>query len=163
MGDASLSTDTDAQASPETFERVVHVSPAYDERDEGYGIGACRIAFILKGERGAVQFMIGTDWYLPHVQKEPSTRRLSQHVKPDGWDVGYHSRVPMHDDQPSMECDLTPEGRCFYDGSGLMADEWIPEFLAGGTEWLWPRLERQYRDMFEDSSDPETNQRDRDQ
>lgn len=140
------------------FEKIVTVSPAYSKRDpdpkKDYGIGACRIVFVLKGPNGAVQFMIGTDWYLPQTQRE---NREWQHkfdsdfdkIKPEGWDVGYHSPRPLYEGQSKMDrCDILPDG-CYYDGSGLMADEWIPEFLAGGTEWLWPRLERFYRERLE--------------
>lgn len=56
------------------FERIVDIRPAFDKRDpdpaKDYGIGACRIAFVLKGPKGAVQFVIGTDWYLPHTQRQ---------------------------------------------------------------------------------------------
>lgn len=39
-------------------------------------------------------------------------------------------------------------GKCYYDGSGLQADEWLKEFLEGGTDWLWPKLEERYYLQF---------------
>lgn len=142
------------------FERIVWVSPAYDKRSDdpakNYGICACRITFILKGPLGAIDFMIGTDWYLPETQREKRSwqqqydRRFDK-IKPDGWDVGYHSPKPMYEGQEPLhhDCDLIDGGVCYYDGSGLQAQEIIPDFLAGGTEWLWPYLEGRYRDQFE--------------
>ena len=140
------------------FEKIVWVSPAFDKRDDdpakNYGVGACRVTFILKGALGAVQFMIGTNWHLPHVQRE---KRSWQHdyetrfdkIYPEGWDVGYHSPKPMYDDhKPMAKCDVI-DGDCYYDGSSLWADEWIEDFLKGGTDWLWPKLEEVYRERFE--------------
>ena len=139
------------------FERIVTVSPAFDKRDpipsKNYGIGACRITFVLKGSRGAVQFMFGTNWYVPsareHLKKfPPGYRDLQQ--KPEGWDIGYHSPKPMHKGQTPIKskCQFVKGGKCYYDGSGLRADEWVEDFVAGGTEWLWKKLEEEYRHWF---------------
>lgn len=142
------------------FERIVTVSPAFDKRSsdpsKDYGIGACRITFILRGPKGAVQFMVGTNWYLPHTQRENRKWQYDFDVRfdkinPQGWDVGYHSPVPMYEGQTAMggKCEHVRGGECFYDGSGLRAEEWVPKFLAGGTDWLWPALEEDYRERFE--------------
>lgn len=140
------------------FQQIVQVTPAYSKRDpdtkKDYGIGACRIRFILKGPKGAVQFMIGTTWFLPQTQRENRKWQYDfdckfDQIHPQGWDVGFHSPVPMYEGQTHMDsCDVL-EGNCYYDGSSLRADEWVPNFLAGGTEWLWPKLEEEYRSLFE--------------
>lgn len=133
------------------FEKIVEVQPAFDRLAEGYGIGSCRIRFVLKGPKGAVQFLIGTDWYVPsareHLANFP-TSRLDLQRKPDGWDVGYHSPEPMYEGQGAMKCELMPGGECYYDGSSLRADEWVENFVAGGTSWLWPKLEEEYHSLF---------------
>ena len=148
------------------LERIVWVSSGFDKRHtdpkKNYGIGACRITFVLKGAEGAVQFMIGTDWYPPVVQRE---RRQQRHdfdtrfdkIKPDGWDVGYHSPKPMYEGQTPMErsCELVAGGVCYYDGSGLRADDWVEQFILGGTPWLWPQLETEYRVRFLDDEPPD--------
>lgn len=148
----------------EGFTQRVTVSPAYDFRPEhthrpgDYGIGACRVTFVLIGPKGAVQFMIGTDWYTEsarqHLAKFPR-RPLHQEREPDGWDLGYHSPVEKYEGQGSRPCDLLPGGECFYDGSGLNADEMVEAFINGGTEWLWPHLEKYYRCTFEGAEFPE--------
>lgn len=157
------------------FERIVTCSPAFDGRpasagglaewrtpgmrpDDGtphtnYGIGGVVITFILKGDAGAVQFKINTDWYPPHVQKVSHQREW---LRPDGWDVGYHSPTPQYEGQEPIaepgECPYVPEGcPCYYDGSGLRAEEWVKEYLLpGGSEAVWKALEEEYATLFID-------------
>jgi len=54
--------------------REIKFSPAYDKRDpdpsKNYGIHGVTITFLLKGEKGAVQFVLYTNWHLPHVDHE---------------------------------------------------------------------------------------------
>ena len=38
---------------------------------------------------------------------------------------------------------------------GLNADEVIEGFLAGGTDWLWPKLEEYYACIFEGAPFPD--------
>ena len=137
----------------EKFERIVKVSPAFDKRDanpaKNYGIGSCRITFILKGELGAIQFVISTDWYVQSAREHLKRFPPRHSGKPDGWDVGYHSPKPMYEGQSVQvsDCDLVG-GPCHYDGSSCLADEWVEDFVAGGTEWLWPKMEAEYGERF---------------
>ena len=146
------------------FERIVRVTGAYDKRSnnpqQNYGICACRIFFILKGRKGAVQFLVGTNWHLSHVQREYRAWQYnfdckSDRIEPSGWAVEYHALEPRYDGQTSMECDLLEGGRCYYDGSSLRAYEWVPKFIEGGTDWLWPALEAEYHDLFDVSETEE--------
>ena len=142
-----------------SFERIVTVLPAYDRRDpdpkKNRGICEVRIKFALKGPKGAVQFLVGTNWHLPatheRLQQEGYFDRRSRGTQPMGWEVRYHSPAPMYEGQTPITDDCRHlDGRpCYSDGSSLTADEWIPEFLAGGTDWLWPRLETYYAEVFE--------------
>lgn len=70
-----------------------------------------------------------------------------------GTDVGYHSPVPMYEDQRSMECELIEGGKCYYDGSGLRADEWVKEIFSlrgkRPEELIWEKLEQEYKERFE--------------
>lgn len=68
---------------------------------------------------------------------------------PQGWDVGYHSPVALYTDQQPAECDMMPSGKCFYDGSSLRATEWAKKFVEGGTDWLWPTMERELKEIEE--------------
>ena len=139
--------------APEGFERLVLVNPAYDKRSselgKNYGIGSCVIYFILKGQLGAVQFAIGTNWHVPSARKHLKGKPpYMQDHKPMGWDVGYHSPVPTYDNEDPMDCYILEEGKCYYDGSSLRAEDWIDDFIAGGTGWLWPKLMEDYNRIF---------------
>jgi hypothetical protein len=48
------------------------ITPAYDKRaadpNKNYGVHGCEFRFYVKGERGAIQFVVYSHWHLPHVQ-----------------------------------------------------------------------------------------------
>lgn len=160
------------------FERIVEFYPAFDGRppEKGglaewrtkgmkpydgtdhtnYGIGGVNIKFVLKGSKGAIQFLIGTDWFPPHVQEQMFNREsFRSHyfsVQPDGWDVGYHSPVPMHDGQEVMaqDCEYLDHKPCYYDGSSLRADTWVKGILLKeGSGGVWKAMEKEYAVRFE--------------
>ena len=139
---------------------MLHKNPS-----KNYGIASCRVFFYVIGDKGAVQWMIGTDWYpeaaRDHLRKVRTPAFLAQfgdieRVQPECWDIGYHSRAPMYEGQTSMsdECHLLG-GECYYDGSGIWAEEWREGFLNGGTDWLWPKLEEYYRYIFDGGELPD--------
>lgn len=150
--------------------------------------------FVVKGELGAVQFVLYTNWQLPHVVKEWEEKygrdnMPSVFCRPIPADVGYHSPKPMYEDQRPIgstkvdheammrnldrmrqkkegEGDFTWEetahdtgtftpcewlgGKpCYYDGSGLAAEEYFKTLVAEGSEALWEKLEGYYKETFE--------------
>ena len=148
-----------AQGVSDHFKKSVTFAPAYDKRDpdpsKNYGIGGVRIRFVLVGPKGAVQFLLLTDWYPAHVQREVNPHNIfASELKPRGADVGYHSPKPRYDGQESMgPCEHLDGAECFYDGSGLRAMEWVPEFLEGGDAWVWRKLEGVYREVVGEEQD----------
>ena len=137
------------------FEKIVQVQGAYDKRDpdqkKNYGIGSMTLRFILKGEKGATQFIFNTCQHLRHVADEMYTNNRSLKHNPFhgmGTDIGYHSPKPMYEGQTPMDCDVLG-GQCYYDGSSLQAQEFEDEFLRGGDDAVWPMLEARYRDLFD--------------
>ena len=146
----------------EIFEHIVRFSPAYDKRDEdpkkNYGIASMRIWFILKGKNGAVQILLGTDWFLPETiaeykrignkNKNPpcDLREDPQFLK--CWDVGYHSPKPVFKGQKKHKCDIL--GKCYYDGSSLRGDDddIVEHFMKEGSDFIWKYLEKEYNIMF---------------
>lgn len=143
------------------FTRRVDFSPSYNflrPTDDNYGIGAMRIRFVLIGPKGAIQWMIGTEWFIASARqhlRQFSERDIDNLRKPSGWDLGYHAREKQYDRQQSMgPCEYLDGAECFYDGSSLNADLLIEGFLAGGDEWLWPQLESYYRCRFEGADFP---------
>jgi hypothetical protein len=141
--------------------REVAFESAFDRRDpdpkKNCGIHGVEIRFILTGKKGATQFVIYTNWFLPHVQKELYAKgNISHRLKfgqpePMGADIGYHSRTPQYKGQAKMRggCQYLGGKPCYYDGSGLRADEFIPAFLSGGSDAVWKMLEDEYRRRFE--------------
>lgn len=138
-----------------TLEKIVRMSGAFDKRNpdpsKNYGVHGMEIRFVLKGDAGAVQFVVFTPMHLPHVQEEMwrnNRHREWNPFEPMGADIGYHAREPQYEGQESMTCDLLPEGRCYYDGTSLGADEFMPTFLAGGDKAVWKMLEERYVERF---------------
>jgi len=138
------------------MERIVEFSPAYDKRHsdpkQNYGIGAVEIRFLLKGALGAMQFLLGTDWYPRELQA--SLRRKDADrgwfgVQPMPWDIGYHSRVPRHEGQGAMgPCEYLDGATCWYDGSSLQAEPIRDALLERGDAGVWDALEKRYIDTF---------------
>jgi len=152
------------------MERIIKFHPAYDKRDpdpsKNYGIHGVEIRFLLKGEHGAVQFLIYTDWQLPHIQRDksafPPLEKFGT-LEPWGVDLGYHSDKPIRDyhketrtsdddwNTPSRECPYTTSGRCYYDGSGLNAERLVAVLLSEGDSGIWRELEEYYHRTFGDN------------
>ena len=112
--------------------------------------GRIIIRFLLKGDKGVVQFVVATDWY----SKEEQAQRLPPYyeTRPVGWDLGYHSRTPRYkDEKPFVDsCEFLDGAPCYYDGSGLAADDLRDKFLEGGDAVVWSELEAYYAHIFEE-------------
>lgn len=145
------------------MERQIHFRAAYDKRpkaptDPNYGIHGVEIQFVLKGTKGATQFLLYTNWQLPHVTQERCGRRYDAIDGDAHWmerplpaDIGYHSPVPLWDGQESLtdNC-LILGGRCYYDGSSLNAEPVYHRLLAEGDAGVWAALEEYYTRTFGD-------------
>lgn len=134
------------------FERNIYVTPPFDKRhsnpSKNYGIGSIQIRWVIKGEKGAVQFLMSTGTYLPSSFDEKGS--IFNAGRPSAWDIGYHSPTPMFEGQTlvSDNCEFI-EGPCYYDGSGLQAEEPMNVFLEKGSEALWKYLIEYYNSQFE--------------
>lgn len=147
----SNSATVGGYAETGNLQRIVKFSKAFDKRNpepsKNYGVGGVNCWMILKGEKGAVQFAFTTGIYLPHVLDEWEAKGYAN--KPMGMDVGYHSPTPMYEGQTQMDnCDLSPEGKCYYDGSGLRGEDWFKIFMEEGDEAIWKLLEEDYKERF---------------
>jgi len=137
------------------MEKIVEVSPAFDKRDpdpnKNFGVHGCNLKFLLKGERGVVQFLIYTNWHLPHVTKDFERRDLGPSAwQPMAADVGYHSPVPMDEEQEPIteHCEYLDGKPCYYDGSGLYAEDVFQDMLREGDIAIWRHLEKYYVNHF---------------
>jgi len=143
-----------------TFERIIKIRPAYDKRDpdprKDYGIHGCDLVMVLKGDAGAVSFILFTKWYLPHVTNELAHRSTNspENIKclftplPAGLD--YHSPYPMYENQSlsTNECEYLDGKPCYCDGSFLAADEVFEILLREGSDGVWAYLKNCYIRQF---------------
>jgi hypothetical protein len=158
-----------------TFERQVTFRAAYDRRDpdpgKNYGVHGVEIRFVLIGPKGAAQFLLYTNWMLPHVQKERDEYTLDKILagdrlyrddpfyshKPMAADLGYHAREPRYEGQKKYDvCDFI-EGGCYYDGSTSNAEPVFDRLLHEGEDGVWAELEDYYRNRFGERYDDEVS------
>lgn len=124
--------------------REIKWEPGFDHRNDPdptkrqYGCRGMTIRFLLHGERGTMQFVISTGW-LPGQQW-----KAEKVLGPMATDVGYHWDSPRYEGQGWLECSVRPNGRCYYDGSSLMADELFAKFTTVGEAAVWELLEQRY-------------------
>lgn len=149
------------EAKAGKFERIQRVRLPFDRRHEdpkkNYGIHGFDIWFILKGPKGATQFMFSIHSFLPHIEREERPKWIakgSDYKKTiSGYDVGYHSLIPQYEDHAESNCDLFPGQKCYYDGSSLLADKWVQEIFSirdkHPDERVWEMLEEEYNYRFE--------------
>jgi hypothetical protein len=138
-----------------TFERIVQVQAPYDRRHpdpkKNCGIHGMTLRFILKGKKGATQFVFYTAQHLRHVADELYARGGNQYNPFHGMgaDIGYHAYKPLHAGQEVSfeECDILG-CPCYYDGTSRGAMEFEEEFLRGGDAVVWPMLEARYKEIF---------------
>ena len=143
----------------EKLARDIVFRPAYDKRHsdpmKNYGISGVDILFILKGEKGAVSFVIFTGWHLPHIEKDYERKGLQAGVeyrcsRPMPADLGYHSIKKLHNYLIKHDkCEFTRTGYCYYDGSTMNAQKPFDILVRKGGEALWKYLEKYYRSVFD--------------
>ena len=141
------------------LERIIKFRPAFDRRhpdpNKNYGVHGVEMKWVLKGAKGAVQFVVFTNWHLPHVTEMLDARldrtypHLSCHPQPS--DLGYHSPVPMYADQEPVDssCEWTG-GVCYYDGSTTNAESVFETLVREGDEACWAVIEKYYQETFKE-------------
>jgi hypothetical protein len=125
----------------------------------GHGRHGMSLRWVLSGPHGAVQWVLNMfNWIPGNVaygmieNKGPWSAVPAHRTIGDGMavDLGYHSPVPLWEGQGKQpsECDLLPEGYCYYDGSALNAEPVLEAFLAHGPHAVWASLGRYYSERF---------------
>lgn len=102
------------------FKETTTLTAARDGRDpdphKDYGIHGVELRMVLQGPEGAVQFLLYTNWQLPHVQREMDEKAIERirdrdddgkmqlrcFYHPLPADLGYHSPKPMYEGQSAM-------------------------------------------------------------
>lgn len=143
------------------LERRIEFTAAYDKRStdpkKNYGIHGCDMRWYLIGPDVAIQFVVYTNWHLPHVTREQMSRPYDATGGDPHWmerplpaDIGYHSRKPAYEGQSVTREDChVLGGPCYYDGSSLQAEAVFRILLAEGSDGVWREMERRYADMLE--------------
>jgi hypothetical protein len=160
-----MKSDSVNPASPGApFERLIEILPAFDsDPHKDYGIHGVEMRFVLKGPRGAVSFLLYTNWQLPHVTRETDERTAAKALAggdiavalrclyhPIPADRGYHSPVPLYEGQRALgPCPYLDGAPCYYDGSSLNARVVFEALLREGGEGVWKELEYYYRSALE--------------
>lgn len=144
------------------FKKEIVFLPAWDKTSDdpakNCGVHSVEMHFRLTGAKGMVQFVTYTNWHLPHVQKMLlSSRSMNEaiggdphwSVRPTPADLGYHSLVPMYEGQIKRDdCQYLPGGTCYYDGSGLAAEDVFKILVEQGSEGVWKYMAEYYNDQF---------------
>ena len=140
------------QKMSDNSERILRIRMPFDRRHptplKNYGVGAMFFQMVYLKENNATQFTFSVPFYLPHVARNLPHNSLCEGT---GFDVGYHANKPQWENQNPMDnCDLLIEGKCYYDGSSLQADERYKKFIQqkDAFDWAWKQLESDWQERF---------------
>lgn len=114
-----------------------------------HGVHGLQIRWLVIGDKGAVQFLLFTNWMV-----EPERFNARSAFAPLPADLGYHSRTPQYEGQTPFDCEYVPDGKCYYDGSGVNAQEPFAVLCNDGIDALWAYLESYYQHVFEGGEFP---------
>lgn len=132
-------------------ERAVVFEPGYDSGGYDYGVHGMNIRWLLRGPLGVTQFLVFTSW-IPGQVDVPNLNDRT--FGPMGADLGYHARNRNADYQtPSDSCEYLNGDPCFYDGSGLQAQELLQKFVVLGETVIWETLQDRYAIWLEGRDD----------
>lgn len=137
------------------FEEAFGIRAAFDKRDptpqKNYGIHGMDLQFFLRGPKGVIQFVIYTNWHLPHVEEEMLNKEVTDTIDikcrflPLPAIIGCHSPVPKYEDQiPAALCPLLGRKDCYYYGSDLCAEDVFRVMVAEGRDGLSKELRKWY-------------------
>lgn len=123
-----------------------------------HGSSGMIIHFAAMGEHGAVSFAVNTGWLpqqtLPNSIRYRSIREWcapgSAAHYPMPLDLGYHSKTPRYEGQTICQdkCEYCDGKPCYYDGSGLNANDAMYALVNGGDKALWEFLDAYYECVF---------------
>lgn len=123
-----------------------------------HGRYGMNIRFVVKGEHGAVQFLLYTGW-TPQYAKPSSIGMLACDwgASTIPTDLGYYSKTARYDGQKPIDeaCEFCDGQPCYYDGSSLNANDAMYALVNGGGDALWTFLEGYYAATFNNEDYPQ--------
>lgn len=140
----------------EVLEKVVRFFPAYDFRNpnsqKNYGVGDIQVCMLLKGERGAVDFIFNTGIFLRKTLKK--THNLARRGEVN---VGYHSYERFFEWQNShKDCNFLNGKVCYNGSSGLDAQKYLDILINKGDNVVWELLKEYYFKVFSEANTIQT-------
>ena len=143
---------------PSDLEKTIEFQPGHALKQlrgpgsaNNYGIGSIVMAFYVKGPKGATQFTVSLGW-VPEMVPGRFGGKDFRRKGAMAYDLGYHATVPQWEGQEDYrrdDCELTPNGVCYYDGSGLQASALLNQFVMTGDDAvIWKTLVERYRELI---------------
>jgi hypothetical protein len=149
------------------FIKTVRFFPATDRRNDpkgNYGIHGVDLDFVLTGPAGGIEWIVYTNWQLPHVQRETDQNILSRaktglldsvaldtHSRPSPSMLSAHSFAPFdrRNKKPSRtDCGITG-GNCWTKPITYLTKPIFESLLKEGDEGVWACLEHYYHEVFD--------------
>lgn len=136
------------------FECIIDDPLCYPGSKESHGRSGMRIRWLVKGKKGAVEFLLSTNW-LP-IKKDQNIRNQNfrQEIPPMPTNLGYHSKKPLYKNQPSQSNCPYIGGTCYHGGNPSDADDAFYTLVNGGGKELWRFLDEYYMEIFHKKSYP---------
>jgi hypothetical protein len=144
--------------------REFFANPAYDKRDleptKDYGVGGILMNFVIKGDHGAINFVLSTNFVLPQTlefwqKKKEITKQidLSYWLRPNT-DLCFHGLKPKYEGHKSHnDCCWMPGKECYVECDSFGGDEAYQALLTGGSEAMWQYMEKRYREELMDEAE----------
>ncbi len=141
------------------FECAFNSKDCFPGSGGSHGRHGLTITFLSKGDDGAVQFVLYTGWSPQYTAPDEIGHRYVA-----SWgngsampaDLGCHSKKPQYEGQAISgdSCEYCNGEPCYYDGSGLNADDAMYALVNGGGVALWKFLDDYYGCIFQNKDYP---------
>lgn len=152
----------------EKLKREIQITKAFDKRNDDpkkdYGIGSCRLYFIVKGNKGAVTIDFFTNWFLESTVKEYSEIGIRKNRMDGTKDtvktkINLHEGIPIHSGVFSIhnkkktkyttktKCPVLGD-YCYPDISCMYGNKFLPILLSKGSDGVFKELEKEYKLRF---------------
>lgn len=140
------------------FECISNSKRCYPGSGGSHGKRGLGIEFSVKGEQGAVSFLLYTGWFPQQIPEKTKGNSVVDWSKSTVLpvDLGYHSKIPQYNWQKpsSQSCELCDNQVCFSDGSTINANDAMLALVNGGDVKLWEFLESYYNYVFNGTEYP---------
>lgn len=115
-------------------------------RGGSHGVHGLQIRFVVLRDDKAVHLVLFTDW-LPETDRD---RFAPSRFAPIPAEIGYHSPVPLNDEQNKKDCDLLSCRFCYGDSQYTGGpDSAFLSLVNGGDKGVWDFLDQYWLYTFD--------------